>query len=147
MFYFNHNLFFKNNKYIYSIYKKGKIREERLNRESKWEIESIKIIFSKFEKKEIMKKILAVLLFGFIPFLGMSQCQVYGKIKIVDSFEDYKVKIVDSFEDVKIKQVNSFSDQVGRWEIVDSFEDYKIKFVDSFEDFTIKFVDSFEGCD
>ena len=83
-----------------------------------------------------MRKILFVLLFGFIPFLGMSQCHVYGKIKIVDSFED-----------IRIKQVSSFSDQVGRWEIVDSFEDYKIKFVDSFEDFTIKFVDSFEGCD
>lgn len=45
---------------------------------------------------------------------------LYGKVKIVDSFEDIKVKIVDSFEDVKVK-------------IVDSFEDIKIKIVDSFE--------------
>ena len=46
--------------------------------------------------------------------------KLYGKVKIVDSFEDIKVKIVDSFEDVKVK-------------IVDSFEDIKIKIVDSFE--------------
>lgn len=45
---------------------------------------------------------------------------LYGKVKIVDSFEDIKVKIVDSFEDVKVK-------------IVDCFEDIKIKIVDSFE--------------
>ena len=36
--------------------------------------------------------------------------KLYGKVKIVDSFEDScgKVKIVDSFEDIKIKIVNSF---------------------------------------
>lgn len=33
---------------------------------------------------------------------------LYGKVKIVDSFEDIKVKIVDSFEDIKIKIVDSF---------------------------------------
>ena len=31
--------------YVYSILKKGKIREERVNRESKWKIHSVKIIF------------------------------------------------------------------------------------------------------
>jgi hypothetical protein len=35
---------FKGN-YVFSILKKGKIREERLNRESKWKIDSLKIIF------------------------------------------------------------------------------------------------------
>ena len=46
--------------------------------------------------------------------------KLYGKVKIVDSFEDIKVKIVDSFEDVDIR-------------IVDSFEDIKIKIVSNFE--------------
>ena len=48
--------------------------------------------------------------------------KLYGKVKIVDAFEDScgKVKIVEHFEDVKVK-------------IVDSFEDIKIKIVDSFE--------------
>jgi len=35
---------FKGN-YVFSILKKGKIREERLNRESEWKIHSVKIIF------------------------------------------------------------------------------------------------------
>jgi len=33
------------NTYIYSIYKKGKIRDKRLNRESEWKIEKVNIIF------------------------------------------------------------------------------------------------------
>lgn len=70
---------------------------------------------------------------------------LYGKVKVVTSFEDFKVKKVTSFEDLKVKEVTSFPDRCGRWKYVDSFEDFKIKFVDSFEDFSIKYVDSFEG--
>ncbi len=70
---------------------------------------------------------------------------LYGKVKIVDSFEDIKVKIVDSFEDADIKIVNSFENTCGKVKIVDSFEDVKVKIVDSFEDIKIKIVDSFEG--
>lgn len=71
--------------------------------------------------------------------------KLYGKVKIVDSFEDIKVKIVDSFEDADIKIVNSFENTCGKVKIVDSFEDVKVKIVDSFEDIKIKIVDSFEG--
>ena len=35
---------FKGN-YVFSILKKGRIREERLNRESEWNIHSVKIVF------------------------------------------------------------------------------------------------------
>ena len=35
---------FKGN-YVFSILKKGRIREERLNRESEWKIHSVKIVF------------------------------------------------------------------------------------------------------
>ena len=58
--------------------------------------------------------------------------KLYGKVKIVDSFEDIKVKIVDSFEDADIK-------------IVEHFEDVKVKIVDNFEDIKIKIVEHFEG--
>ena len=71
--------------------------------------------------------------------------KLYGKVKIVDSFEDIKVKIVDSFEDADIKIVGSFENTCGKVKIVDSFEDVKVKIVDSFEDIKIKIVDSFEG--
>ena len=59
--------------------------------------------------------------------------KLYGKVKIVDSFEDIKVKIVDSFEDADIKIVDAFEDSCGKVKIVDSFEDIKIKIVNSFE--------------
>ena len=70
---------------------------------------------------------------------------LYGKVKIVDSFEDIKVKIVDSFEDADIKIVDAFEDSCGKVKIVDCFEDVKVKIVDSFEDIKIKIVDCFEG--
>ena len=60
--------------------------------------------------------------------------KLYGKVKIVDSFEDIKVKIVDSFED-----------SCGKVKIVDAFEDVKVKIVDNFEDIKIKIVEHFEG--
>jgi hypothetical protein len=71
--------------------------------------------------------------------------KLYGKVKIVNSFEDIKVKIVDSFEDVEIKIVDAFEDSCGKVKIVEHFEDVKVKIVDSFEDIKIKIVDSFEG--
>ena len=71
--------------------------------------------------------------------------KLYGKVKIVDSFEDIKVKIVDSFEDVDIKIVDAFEDSCGKVKIVEHFEDVKVKIVDSFEDIKIKIVDAFEG--
>ena len=70
---------------------------------------------------------------------------LYGKVKIVDSFEDIKVKIVDSFEDADIKIVDAFEDSCGKVKIVEHFEDVKVKIVDSFEDIKIKIVDCFEG--
>ena len=71
--------------------------------------------------------------------------KLYGKVKVVNNFEDFKVKQVTSFEDLRVNKVTSFPDACGRWQFVDSFEDFKIKYVDNFEDFKIKFVDSFEG--
>ena len=67
--------------------------------------------------------------------------KLYGKVKIVDSFEDIKVKIVDCFEDVDIKIVDAFEDSCCKVRIVDSFEDVKVKIVDSFEDVKVKIVE------
>lgn len=110
-----------------------------------------------------MKRILLIILLSLIV-AGVSQARevkidkenctitidgktfpLYGKVKIVDSFEDVKVKIVTSFEDVDVKIVDSFYDKCGKVKIVNSFEDVKVKIVDSFEDVKVKIVDSFEG--
>ena len=71
--------------------------------------------------------------------------KLYGKVKIVDSFEDIKVKLVDAFEDVDIKVVDAFEDSCCKVKIVEHFEDVKVKVVDSFEDIKVKIVDTFEG--
>ncbi len=71
--------------------------------------------------------------------------RIYGKIKLVDHFPDYKVKIVDHFADLHVKLVDHFPDRAGKWKLVDHFPDYKIKIVDHFPDFTIKYVDHFPG--
>ena len=71
--------------------------------------------------------------------------KLWGKVKIVLSFPDFKVKRVSSFPDLKVKWVSSFPDKCGKWKKVSSFPDFKIKWVSSFPDFTIKIVSSFPG--
>ena len=71
--------------------------------------------------------------------------KMYGKVKVVDSFPDFKVKVVSSFADLHVKKVTSFPDSCGKWKFVNSFPDFKVKFVTSFPDFTIKYVTSFPG--
>ena len=44
---------------------------------------------------------------------------LYGRVKIVDGFADFKVKIVEEFPDFTIQ-------------IVDAFPDFRVKYVDSF---------------
>lgn len=71
--------------------------------------------------------------------------KLYGKVKVVTSFPDYKVKVVNSFPDLKVKTVSSFPDDCGEWQMVESFPDFTVQFVESFPDFTIQFVESFPG--
>ena len=71
--------------------------------------------------------------------------KLYGKVKIVDNFEDIKVKIVDCFEDADIKIVENFENSCGKVKLVENFEDVKVKIVDNFEDIKIKIVNNFEG--
>ncbi len=70
---------------------------------------------------------------------------LYGKVKIVESFPDIKVQIVESFPDVEVKLVESFPDQCGKVKLVESFPDVKVQIVNSFPDIKVKIVDSFPG--
>ena len=70
---------------------------------------------------------------------------LYGKVKIVDNWEDIKVKIVDNWEDVDIRIVDSFEDSCGKVKLVDNWEDVKVKIVDNWEDIRVKIVDNWEG--
>ena len=70
---------------------------------------------------------------------------LYGKVKVVESFPDIKVQIVESFEDLDVKIVESFPDQCGKVKLVESFPDVKVQIVNSFPDIKIKIVESFPG--
>lgn len=73
-------------------------------------------------------------------------CEVFGKIKFVDHFADYKVKIVEHHEDLRVEYVEHFADEPGKWEVVEHHEDYKIEVVEHHEDFSVKMVEHFPGC-
>ncbi len=70
---------------------------------------------------------------------------LYGKVKIVESFPDIKVQIVESFEDLDVKIVENFPDQCGKIKLVESFPDVKVQIVNSFPDIKVKIVESFPG--
>lgn len=71
--------------------------------------------------------------------------KLYGKVKFVSAFPDFKVKVVSSFPDLKVKQVEAFPDTCGKWQAVESFPDFTVQIVDSFPDFTIQYVEAFPG--
>lgn len=71
--------------------------------------------------------------------------KLYGKVKIVENFEDIKVKLVDNFEDVDVKLVENFENTCGKVKLVENFEDVKVKIVENFEDIKVKLVENFEG--
>ena len=70
---------------------------------------------------------------------------LYGKVKIVESFPDIKVQIVESFPDIEVKLVESFPDQCCKFKLVESFPDVKVQIVESFPDIKVKIVESFPG--
>lgn len=70
---------------------------------------------------------------------------LYGKVKIVESFPDIKVQIVESFPELEVKLVDNFPDQCGKVKLVESFPDVKVQIVNSFPDIKVKIVDNFPG--
>lgn len=92
-----------------------------------------------------MKRIaIFICIFISLPILA-AKPPLYGKVKIVDGFADYKVKVVSSFPDLKVKKVDSFADSPGLWQFVKDFPDFTIQIVSDFPDFTIQYVDAFPG--
>ena len=69
----------------------------------------------------------------------------YGRIKIVNNFEDFRVKVVTGGADLRVRVVDKFPNSVGRWQYVDNFENFRVRFVENFEDFRVVFVENLEG--
>jgi hypothetical protein len=71
--------------------------------------------------------------------------KLYGKVKVVEHFPDFKVKVVEHFGDLKVKFVENFPDSCGEWQLVSNFPDFTIQYVENFPDFEIKTVSNFPG--
>lgn len=71
--------------------------------------------------------------------------KLWGQVKIVDQYPDFRVKVVTSHENLTVQVVKSYPDKCGKWQFVDYFEDFKIQLVDFSEDFTIRFDPYFPG--
>jgi hypothetical protein len=71
--------------------------------------------------------------------------KLYGKVKVVQHFADFKVKVVEHFQDLSVQTVEHFPDSCGKWQFVEHFPDFTITYVEHFPDFTIKKVQHFPG--
>jgi hypothetical protein len=65
--------------------------------------------------------------------------QLYGKVKVVEHFADYKVRVVSYNADLNVDTTRNYPSQCGEWTFVEHFEDFSIELVSSSADFTISY--------
>lgn len=70
--------------------------------------------------------------------------ELKGRVKIVNSFPDFKAQIVNAFPDLKVKHTSSVY-RCGEWNIVTSSPDFTVQIVNAFPDFKIQYVNAFPG--
>lgn len=71
--------------------------------------------------------------------------RLYGRVRVVEHFPDYRVRIVEHFPDLKVRWVEHHADGPGLWIRVEHHPDFSIQFVEHFADFSIQLVDHFPG--
>lgn len=105
-----------------------------------------------------MKKILYILLFNLlVPICNASNqiaidrqdCQIikgdktfplYGKVKIVESGEDFRVELVEYGADLEVKVVDYSADRCGEIHLVEYNADAKVRVVENNGDIKVKIV-------
>lgn len=65
---------------------------------------------------------------------------LYGKVRVVEHFGDFKIREVQHFGDLKVEVVSFAPDRCGKWEFVSIGADFTVEFVSIGEDFTIEYV-------
>ena len=70
---------------------------------------------------------------------------LFGRVRVVSSYADFKVEVVTAFEDIKIDTTKTITNKCGQWQIVNDFPDFTVQFVNAFPDFKVRFVTAFEG--
>ena len=76
---------------------------------------------------------------------SLGATKLYGKVKVVPHFADFKVKVVQHFPDLKVQFIDHFPDTCGKWQLVEKFPDFTIQYVDHSPDLEIQKVEHFPG--
>ena len=71
--------------------------------------------------------------------------KLYGRVRVVSAFADFRVREVSAFENLRVMKVGAFPDACGKWEFVTAHEDFTVEFVTAHEDFTVRYVTAFPG--
>ena len=68
--------------------------------------------------------------------------KIFGRIRLVKRFPDFKVQIVKGPADLEVELVDEALSVPGKWQIVRSNFDYRIMLVKGSPDFTVSSKDS-----
>lgn len=90
------------------------------------------------EKAEAVQALIA----GSCYYKGI---KLWGKVKFVTSYPDFKIQYVESYPDIKVKFVKTYPDKCGLWQITDTYPDFKVQVVNSYPDIKIKVVETYPG--
>lgn len=94
-----------------------------------------------------MKKLIFLICLNFcLPFFLFSQkAPLFGRVKVVENFADFRVKIVENFADLDVKKVSFKPSKAGEWQMVENFADFTVQFVTCGEDFSVRWVENLAG--
>jgi hypothetical protein len=46
---------------------------------------------------------------------------LYGKVKVVKQYADFKVQVVENYPDLKVQKVQHYPDKCGKWQFVENY--------------------------
>lgn len=98
-----------------------------------------------------MKSLIYCLVFALLPVFAAREpidsdsctCKgipLYGRVKIVTEYPDFRIKVTDNYPDIVVKIVDrDYPGECCMWEIVENYPDFTVQFVEDYPDFTVAF--------
>ena len=71
--------------------------------------------------------------------------KLWGKVKFVTAFADFKVQMAQYTPELKVKLVDYNPSNCGEWQVSQWFPDFKVQIVEGYGDFRIQLVDTVPG--
>lgn len=104
-----------------------------------------------------MKSLIFCLVLALIPVFSVREpidsdsctCKgipLYGRVKIVTEYPDFRIQVTDNYPDIVVKIVEDYRPNVCCiWKIVEDYPDFTVQFVEDYPDFTVSFSDYSHG--